>query len=256
MSRASRAGGVLAAAVLAMTGCAGPAETGDDALSVPVIVFAAASLKAPFDELADAFDANYREYTLAPIEYDGSAALASRVISRAEVDVIAFANEPSMGPVARAGLIDTSAIFASNTLQIAVAPGNAKKIQTLDDLADPDLDVVLCAPEVPCGAAAQELLDAAEVTLTPVSLETNVTSVATRVTLGEADAGLVYVTDVAASGGTLEGIALVNADVVVNRYPIAVVTGGPSTEAARAFVHFVQSSEGQAILAAHGFGPP
>lgn len=246
----------LAAVVVALAGCSGTAVDEATSQDPPLIVFAAASLHGAFDELADAFMAEHPSYTVAPVRYDGSQALAAQVIDGADVDVIAFANEESLAPVVDAGRAADGEIFATNTLRIAVASGNPHRIADLDDLADPSLAVVLCAPEVPCGSAAQKLLAHAEVSVTPVSEETNVTSVLTRVADGEADAGLVYATDIAAAAPDVDGIVPTGAEAVVNRYPIAVTESAPSPEIARAFVDFVLSDAGQSILAGHGFESP
>ncbi|WP_243225984.1 molybdate ABC transporter substrate-binding protein [Microbacterium sp. CIAB417] len=255
MTRPRPALAILAAAALALSGCATTAEE-DPARSEPLVVFAAASLQGTFDELAEAFVAEHPEYSVDPIRYDGSQALATQIIDGADVDVVAFANESSLEPVTAAGRTDAGDVFATNTLRIAVAPGNPKGIADLPDLADPDLAVVLCAPEVPCGEAARTLLSNAGVPVTAVSEETSVTGVTTRVAGGEADAGLVYATDIAGSGGELEGIVPSGADAVVNRYPIAVAEDARSPVAAQAFVDFVLSDDGQRILAQAGFGTP
>lgn len=258
-ARPRPAAALLAATALLLAGCAGDAESVPEETSAtaePIVIFAAASLQASFDEIAAAFEDRHPEYPVAPIVYDGSQALATQIVDGADVDVIAFASESSLDPVTEAGLAEDPDIFATNTLEIAVAPGNPKGISELADLADPALSVVLCAPEVPCGSAALTLLEDAGVEVTPVSEETNVTSVVTRVANGEADAGLVYTTDVVAADGALEGIAPGNAAAAVNRYPVVVSENAPSPEAAQAFVAFVLSEEGREILAAHGFGAP
>ncbi|MGB6245970.1 molybdate ABC transporter substrate-binding protein [Gordonia sp. (in: high G+C Gram-positive bacteria)] len=242
----------LLAVTAASVGCSGA----DSGPGTPIKVFAAASLQGAFDDLAAAFVAAEPGYAVAPIVYDGSSALATQIVEGADVDVIAFADESSLRPVTAAGRAGPATVFATNTLQIAVAPGNPKHLTGLADLARPDVTTVLCAPEVPCGKAARRLLDAAHVAVRPVSEETNVTSVVTRVRAGEADAGLVYKTDVAAAGAALTGITPADAEVAVNRYPIAVATAAPSPAAARAFVDFVRSPAGEAVLARHGFGPP
>ncbi|GAA1651823.1 molybdate ABC transporter substrate-binding protein [Microbacterium flavum] len=254
---------LVAAAALALSACAGPAATSPaetaartetTAPQAPLKIFAAASLQASFDELADAFTAAAPEYAVDPIVYDGSQALATQIQDGADVDVVAFASEASIAPLTDATLVGATRLFATNTLQIAVPAGNPKGIRTLGDLADPSTSVVLCAVEVPCGAASQKLLAAAGVAVTPVSEETSVSAVVRRVAQGEADAGLVYATDIHDSAGVLEGIEPEGASGVVNRYPIAVATNAPSTAAAQAFVDFVLSDAGQRILAAHGFG--
>jgi molybdate transport system substrate-binding protein len=147
-------------------------------------------------------------------------------------------------------------VFANNTLQIATPPDNPAGVQSLQDLANPDLNLVVCAPEVPCGAAAQAVADDAGVTLQPDSEEQSVTDVLGKVTSGEADAGLVYVTDVITAGDDVQGIEFPEADSVVNDYPIATVADSDNPDLAQAFVDHVLSDEGRRVLADAGFGQP
>jgi molybdate transport system substrate-binding protein len=137
-----------------------------------------------------------------------------------------------------------------------VPPGNPGRIRTLADLAAPGLRVVQCAPQVPCGAAARHLLSQAGVTVVPASEEQNVKAVATKVAGGEADAGLVYVTDVAAARGDLDGVRIPGANRAANAYPIAALKKAANARLASAFVSWVLSPGGQAILARYGFGTP
>jgi molybdate transport system substrate-binding protein len=148
-----------------------------------------------------------------------------------------------------------SELFASNTLTIAVPAGNPGGVTDFASLAKPGLKVVVCAPEVPCGAAAVTVEKALGVTLTPVSELTNVTDVLGSVASGEADAGLVYVTDLARTKG-VEGIAFAGSDNAITSYPIAVMTTGDAAEASRGFVNYVLGAHGQATLAAAGFARP
>jgi molybdate transport system substrate-binding protein len=249
----------IVATVALMTGCSAspqPSSSTTTKGSKPLIVFAAASLQGSFDALAKRFQRLHPEYPVSPIRYDGSQALATQIVNGADVDVIAFADQQSLVPVTKSGVAGKGTVFATNTLRIAVTPGNPKRIHDLSDLTRAGLKVVICAPQVPCGTASQTLLDDAGVHLTPASEETNVTSVVTRIENGEADAGLVYATDVAASAGKLDGITPSHAAEVVNRYPIAVADKAPSSKSAHAFVAFVLSSAGQRILASYGFGKP
>ncbi|MFF2272327.1 molybdate ABC transporter substrate-binding protein [Agromyces sp. NPDC058136] len=241
------------------------AEASGVALTGELTVYAAASLQGAFDELASEFEARHPELDVLPITYDGSSVLATQLIEGAPADVFASADEKNLAKVSDAGLIDgTGEVFATNVLEIAVAPGNPLDIDSLDDLADgattesggAPATVVLCAPEVPCGTASQTLIEAAGITLTPASEEQNVTAVLTKVRSGEADAGLVYVTDVEAAAGEVDGIEIDGADAATNSYPIAVLTGAPNPEAAAAFTEFVNSADGQRILASFGFGAP
>ncbi len=233
-----------------LTGCAGEPD-GRPQLRV----YAAASLTASFTELVEEFSDGHPAFEVLPVVFDGSSTLAAQLVEGAPANVFASADLDTMSIVEQAGLLHGSpAVFATNVLQIAVAPGNPHGISELSDLAAPTLKVVLCAPEVPCGAASRTLLSHAGVTLTPVSEEQNVTAAATKVRLGEADAGLVYATDIRAAGAELEGVGIANDDLAVNRYGIGVVGAGGG--AASAFMDWVLSIEGQAILAAHGFGAP
>lgn len=233
----------------AVTGTSAPAVSGE------VTVFAAASLKAAFDEIAVGFEASYPDVDVRPIAYDGSSTLATQIIEGAPADVFAAANESTMATVVDAGLAETPQLFASNTLVIVVPAGNPAGVSRLADLADPDLSVVLCAPEVPCGSASQKLLAGADVAVTPASLEQNVTAVLTKVAAGEADAGLVYRTDVAGRAD-VESIVPEGAALVVNRYPIAVLRSATTPEAAAAFISYVRGPDGQDVLASFGFGAP
>ena len=260
---------------LALTACSGPAD-GDDGqragepttvggeLTGELTIFAAASLTAAFDELATAFEARHPGLDVLPITYDGSSVLATQLIEGAPADVFASADERNMTKVVDAGLAVSPLDFATNVLTIAVEAGNPLGIDGLDDLADGatatadglPITVVLCAAEVPCGNAAQTLLAEDGITVTPASEEQNVSAVLTKVKRGEADAGLVYVTDVDAAGGEVAGVEIENADAATNVYPITELAGASHPEAASAFVEFVTSEEGRAVLASFGFGTP
>ena len=251
------------ASMIVLAGCASgpataePASSGPSANGEPtgeLTIYAAASLAVAFDELASAFESENPAIDVMPIVYDGSSTLARQLREGARADVFAAADEANMGRVE--DLVDgTSDIFATNTLVLATPAGNPAGIDGLADLGDPAFTVVLCEPEVPCGAASQRLLDAAGVTVDAASREQNVTAVLTKVASRDADAGLVYRTDVA--GRTdVEGIVPEGAADIVNRYPIAALNESDSPEAARAFVAFVIGAAGQRILASHGFGAP
>ena len=254
----------LAISLLALTGCASadrgpaassqPAETRSD-LSGTLTIYAAASLGTAFGELAELFEARHPSLDVLPIVYDGSSTLATQLIEGAPADVFASADEKNMQKVVDAGLAGAPEVFASNTLMIAVPLGNPGGVTGLDSLADPGLTVVLCAPEVPCGAASQTLLAEQGVVVAPASLEQNVTAVLTKVATGEADAGLVYATDVRGSAD-VQGMDAEGAADVVNRYPVTMLEAAANPAAAAAFVAFVLSSDGQAVLSRLGFGAP
>lgn len=251
-------------AALALSGCAAtvaartetpsPSASTAGTASGELTVFAAASLGTAFDSIAKAFQAENPGVTVKPITYDGSSTLASQIIAGAPVDVFASADQKNMDKVTQAGLAGDAPVFTTNVLQIAVAPGNPHHVHDLTSLSDAGLTVVVCAPAVPCGNAAKTLLDAAGVTVTPASEEQNVTAVLAKVKAGEADAGLVYTTDVKAAGSAVTGIAIPGADKAINSYPITVLKGAQNPEAAAAFVAFVRSPAGQKILKDLGFG--
>ena len=257
---------VLVSLALLLTGCATaagqdaaatPAPTGsaEPALAGDLTVYAAASLKAAFDELATEFEAQHPSVDVQPITYDGSSTLATQIIEGAPVDVFASADEKNMQKVVDEGLASAAELFATNTLVLVVPAGNPGGVESLDDLGNADLTVVLCAAEVPCGAASATLLSNTGVTPSVDSYEQNVTAVLTKVAAGEADAGLVYVTD-AATTDAVDAIEVDGADDVVNRYPIVALSAAAGPEIADAFVAFVLGDEGQEVLAALGFGAP
>ncbi|WP_091229337.1 molybdate ABC transporter substrate-binding protein [Microbacterium sp. 3J1] len=242
-------------AALALGGCVSPApsapgSTADSDTGGEIVVYAAASLADAFDEIGEAFTAAHPGAAFTSV-YDGSSTLVAQLAEGAPADVFAAADEASMQKAA--ALTDESTLFASNTLVIAVPAGNPADVRTIADLAE--VTTILCAPEVPCGAASATLLDLEGVRVDPASLEQNVTAVLTKVATGEADAGLVYATDVI-DRDDVEVIVPAAAAQVVNHYPIATLDDARNPDAAAAFVAFVLSDAGQAILADHGFGAP
>lgn len=245
---------LLTAAALVLAGCAAgsqsPAEGAGGAVSGELTVYAAASLSGAFDEIGDAFEQANPDVRFTGV-YDGSSTLVTQLLEGAPADVFASADEANMRKLEDAALEPT--LFASNTLVIAVPAGNPRGVETLDDLVD--VTTVLCAPEVPCGAASTALLSSAGVDVDAASLEQNVTAVLTKVAASEADAGLVYATDVVGRDD-VEAIVPEGADEVVNHYPIAALSEASNSAGAEAFVTFVLSDEGQRILADHGFGAP
>jgi molybdate transport system substrate-binding protein len=175
----------------------------------------------------------------------------------APADVFASADQANMTKLTDAGNNGAPpVVFATNLLQIIVEPNNPKGITGVADLSNPDLAVVICAPEVPCGKYAAQIFDNVGVTVTPKSLEQNVKGVVTKVTAGEADAGIVYETDVTAAEDAADGVDI-PADInVVAEYPIAITKDAPNAFGAQTFVDFVGSDAGQAILAKYGFLAP
>lgn len=250
--RIVRALGAAASACLLLAGCsASSTSNAPDGEQPPVdiSISAAASLQRSFNEIAKDFSAAHPEYRISGIAYDGSSTLATQIVEGAAADVFASADQRNMDTVIDAGLGREPAIFATNTLVIAVPKGNPAEVESLQDLAM--ATTVLCAPQVPCGSASQQLLENQDVSVQPASEEQNVTAVLQKVAAGEADAGLVYATDVAGDD-SVDSIVPEGAADVVNSYPIAVLGEQP---AAQAFVDYVLAEEGQQVLAEHGFGP-
>ena len=228
----------------------------EDAKPKPVLVFGAASLAEAFTELGKTFG---RSHAPASVEqsFAGSPALVAQIESGAPAEVIATADTTNMSKLEAAGrLANAPAVFARNRLAIVVEHGNPKGVKGLADLARADLVVILAAEAVPAGRYARDALKAAGVRVEPSSLEENVKAVLNKVALGEADAGIVYTTDVRAAGERVTGVAIPDAQNVVASYPIALVKQPEVRADARAFVAFVLSAEGRAILAKFGFLPP
>lgn len=218
-------------------------------------VLAASSLADVMITIVSDFEADHPDVNVA-VSFAGSSTLASQVLEGAPADVLATADEATMATVSGELEIEPQ-IFATNTLTIAVPAGNPGGITGVESLSDAGVVLVTCAPQVPCGAATALVAESSGATLSPASEESNVTDVLGKVASGEADAGIVYATDLARADG-VEEVALEHADAVVNRYPIAALphaSGSPSQHA-REFVAAVLSSEGRAALAAAGFGAP
>jgi molybdate transport system substrate-binding protein len=215
-------------------------------------VFAATSLTDAFTELGEQLEADVDGLGVV-LNLAGSSDLVRQIRGGAAADVIATADETNMAVLVDAGLIDAPATFTRNRLAIVVPRDNAKRVRTLGDLARDDVTVVLCAEQVACGRYADEALRKAGVEVTAASREENVRAVLTKVRLGEADAGVVYVTDVQ-TAPAVESVPIPAEHNVVARYQIAVVRGAANAAAASAFVALVRSGAGQRVLRSHGFG--
>jgi molybdate transport system substrate-binding protein len=221
-----------------------------------VVVFAATSLTEAFNKIGTQFEAANPGVTV-KFNYNGSSSLATSITQGAPADVFASAAPSNMKTVTDANLASsTPKDFATNTGEIMVEKGNPKHIKSVSDLANPAVKVVVCAPKVPCGQVATAIFKNAGVTVKPVSQETNVGGVVTKITLGEADAGMVYVTDVKANEGKATGVAIPASENDTTEYPIAEIKDAPNTAGAAAFISYVLGSEGQAVLASFGFAPP
>ncbi|HEY3506330.1 MAG TPA: molybdate ABC transporter substrate-binding protein [Actinocatenispora sp.] len=256
--------GVAVAALLALSACGGsggdagssPSASGGTKVTGKVTVFAAASLTESFTTIGKDFEAAHPGTTVT-FSFAGSSALATQINQGAHADVFASAAPKNMRTVTDAGNADgTPTTFVKNQLVIAVPKGNPKHITGLADLTKPGVKVAECAPAVPCGAAAQKALAAAGVKLTPVTLEQDVKSALSKVKLGEVDAALVYRTDARSAESTVDGVEFPESAKAINDYPIVVVKDSTNKATAKAFVSYVLSDKGAAVLTAAGFQAP
>ncbi|MFE7929344.1 molybdate ABC transporter substrate-binding protein [Streptomyces sp. NPDC057456] len=235
---------------------ASASASASDKLSGTVTVFAAASLKESFTTLGKEFEKAHPG-TKVTFSFGGSDSLAASITGGAPADVFASASPKTMAIVTDAGdASGTPATFVRNQLEIATLAGNPDKISSLEDLTKSSLKVVLCDKTVPCGAAAQKALDAGKLKLTPVSYEQDVKAALTKVELKEADAAVVYKTDVHAAGDKVEGVEFPESADAINDYPIVQLKDAQNADAAKAFMALVRSAEGQKVLTEAGFLQP
>ncbi|MFD2341281.1 molybdate ABC transporter substrate-binding protein [Clavibacter tessellarius] len=263
MTRGLRAVAVGALAASLLAGCsaggsapAGVPDPAPDSLSGTLVVQAAASLTGSMDEVAADFEAQHPGLTVT-VSYGGSSTLAQQIVQGAPADVFASASTATMTTVVDAG--ETAAdprVFARNALEIAVPPGNPGGVRGLADFAEAGRTLALCAPEVPCGAAAAQAFRQAGVTPRPDSLEQDVRAALTRVELGEVDAAVVYETDVRAAGDRVQGVPLPDDANVTTDCVVAPLAGSASPAAAAAFADFVAGDAARARFDAAGFRAP
>ncbi|MEU2784890.1 molybdate ABC transporter substrate-binding protein [Streptomyces sp. NPDC007110] len=249
--------GVSAAVLLTLSACSSDDSASSASASGKpsgeVTVFAAASLKESFEELGKTFEEDHPG-TKVTFSFGGSDALAASITGGAPADVFASASPKTMKIVTDAGgSSGAPTTFVRNQLEIATLPGNPHDVASLKDLTDSDLKVVLCDKAVPCGAAAQKALDTGRLKLTPVSWEEDVKSALNKVVLKEADAAVVYRTDVEAAGGKVEGVEFPESADAVNDYPITLLKESRNPQAAKAFIELVRSPEGRKVLSEAGF---
>jgi len=256
--------GVAVAALSAATLIAGCASSQTDTAASStstgatggITVFAAASLKSTFTELGERFEKD-NGGTHVEFSFAGSSDLVTQLTQGAPADVFASADQKNMTKATDAGIVAGQPVdFATNTLTIVTPPGNPKGIKSFADLAKPGTQVVVCAPQVPCGSATEKVEKATGVTLAPVSEESAVTDVLGKITSGQADAGLVYVTDAAGAGDKVTSVPFPESSGAVNTYPIAVLKDSKNTATAQKFVDLVTGPEGQKVLGAAGFAAP
>ena len=245
--------------LLAVAACGGTepgtpaAGSGSAAPAASITVFAAASLTEAFAQIGTI---QARSGATVIFNFGSSATLATQITSGAPGDVFAAASPATMKTVTDAQAAGTPVTFASNSLQIAVPAGNPGRINGLADFADESKTLAVCAPQVPCGEAAAKVFEAAGITAKPDTLEADVKAALAKVAADEVDAALVYRTDVLAEPSKVAGIDFPEAAEAVNDYPIAMLTHSRNPEVAQAFVDYVTSPDGQAVLKRAGFATP
>ena len=230
--------------------CSGSSVEGE------LLVSAAASLTDAFAEMESAFEEANPDLDVV-LNLGSSSALREQILEGAPADVFASANTSNMDQVAEAGEISGEAeIFVTNSLQIAVPTGNPAEVTGLEDFAREELLIGLCAEGVPCGDFGRQALAKAGVIPSVDTNEPDVRALLTKIEAGELDAGITYVTDVLSASGSVEGLEIPAEVNIVAEYPIATLAGAPNPDAAAAWVEFVLSEEGQAILTRYGFTSP
>jgi molybdate transport system substrate-binding protein len=249
MTNGRRAGAVAAAALVTslLAACGGGSPSGSGAT---LTVLAASSLTEALPVIASAFEAEHDQAEVR-LSFGGSQELVAQASGGAPADVLALAGTSSLDAVS--DVVGRPVVFAHNELTIIVPPGNPARVTGLADLANPRVAVALAGPEVPAGQYAAEALDAAGVTVSPVSEEVDVKAVVTRVTVGGADAGIVYVTDATAAGDAVETVAIPRQQNVVAAYPAVTLDAARQPGLARAFVAFLRSPQAQQVLRQFGF---
>jgi len=235
---------------LVLSGCADDPGAGSD----EVVVLGAASMAEVLEDLADLYRQEHPGARVV-LSTGGSSGLARQVVNGLPADLLVLASPASLQPVLDAGeQREEPVVVARNRIEIAVREGNPKRLNGLADLARPELAVALCAPQVPCGAAADRALQQAGVTASPDTFEQDVRAVLTKVRLGEVDAGVVYATDVRAAAAEVDGLPV--EPPVTTDYPAVRLRGGSAPDAAQALLDLLRSERGQALLVAAGFEVP
>lgn len=229
--------------------------TTTEATRETVVVFAAASLTDVFEELAAAFEVVNPDLNI-ELNLAASSSLREQILEGAPADVFASANTSNMDQVVEAGEASGSEILVTNQLQIAVPAGNPAGVTGLADFAREDLLIGLCAEEVPCGDFGRQALDNAGVVAAVDTNEPDVRALLMKVEAGELDAGIVYVTDVLAADGRVEGVDIPSNLNVVAAYAIAALINAPNRDGADAFVAFALSEQARTILGRYGFSSP
>jgi molybdate transport system substrate-binding protein len=246
-------GALIGALVLGAT----PVAAKSSNVKGSVTVLAASSLTETFTKVGRAFEHRHPRSDVT-FSFNSTATLVTQIQQGAPADVIASADDANMQKLVDGGQVArrASVVFARNRLEIAVEPGNPKHIETLADTLKPGVTLVLCAPEVPCGKYALEAYGNAGLAAPSVPTGANAKDTMSKVSLGEADAAVVYVTDVKTAKGDVDGVTIPSNDNVIATYPIAPVSGAANLAGAKAFAQYVTSKPGQRTLRRYGFLAP
>ena len=247
----------LVACLLVLVGSTAACGSGSSSSSseTTLHVLAASSLTEVFDNLASTFEKDHPGVKVVPV-YDSSATLATQVQQGAPADVLATADTVTMKTVLDSGDVDHTDVFATNHMVLVTPTANPAHIHSFADLDNHGVSYVVCVPSAPCGAIAAALLKRNHITAKPKSLEVDVKSVLTKVTSGEADAGLVYASDANAAGGDVSVLSVPGSQALRNSYPIGVVKQSDHPGLAQQWIDLVRSSTGQGVLQDAGFGAP
>ncbi len=235
--------------LLPLTACGGG---GDDDTTITVL--AASSLTGTFTELGKKFEAEHPGVTV-KFAFDSSATLAQQATQGAPADVLATADTDTMDS-AKSAQAESPKIFATNVMTLVTPAGNPAHIQKFSDLDKSSVKFVVCVPTAPCGKVGQALLDQDHITGKPVSQEVDVKSVLAKITEGEADAGIVYVTDAMAAGSSIATVPIPGAGNQLTTYPIVTLDQSKHSDLAQDFVDLVTGSTGQQVLHQAGFERP
>ena len=249
-----RTAAVVISAVLACAACSSSGGGGSSGgkLGGSIEVDAAASLTEAFTTLKGQFEKAHPGTTV-NLVFGASSDLETQINEGDKVDVFASAATSNMDGVKSA--VDPTN-FAVNTLEIATPPDNPAHITKVEDLANPDVKVAVCAAAVPCGVVAAQVFKNAGITVHAAANEPDVKTTLSIVEQGEADAGLVYVTDVRAAGDSVHGVVIPDDVNATTEYPIATLKDAPNPDLAQAWVDYVLSDAGQKVLTADGFKAP
>lgn len=244
--------GTSALSLLLAAGCSDDAATGG---SDTLTILAASSLTDVFDDLAEGYEDEHAGVEVR-LTYDSSSTLAEQVVQGAPADVLATADEATMQGVVDEGLTATDpVVFARNMLTLVTPADNPAGIESVEDLNDKDVEYAVCVPDAPCGIASAKVLNMANVTSDPVTEEANVRDTLTKVTAGEVDAGMIYVSDAQAAGDDVQTIEVPEASQAINADVIAPLDDAADAQLSQDWVDLVTSEQGQRALEGYGFLP-